>query len=278
MKIGIVGMGLIGGSLARSIKYHSKHTVLGIDLKEAEMRKAELIGAIDGRLTDERIAECDVILIALFPAQIVRWMTEKHHLFSDGTRVFDCGGVKKAVCTVADALAKGKKWKFMGGHPMAGREFSGFSYSKDDLFENASMILTPAADCPIEDRVWAKEFFLDIGFLRVRFTTPEDHDEIIGYTSQMAHVVSSAYVKTDMALKHKGFSAGSFQDMTRVARLNEHMWTELFMDNREPLLHEVQGMIDRLCEYRDALQAGDEEKLKKLLREGREMKEMLDEQ
>lgn len=277
MKVGIVGLGLIGGSLARSIKMHSKHTVLGIDLKEAEMKKAELVGAIDGRLTDDMIGQCDVIIVALFPAQIVKYICEKQHLFSEGTRVFDCGGVKQAVCDTIDELAKGAKWKFMGGHPMAGREFSGFSYSKDDLFENASMILTPAADCPIEERAWAKDFFLEIGFLRVRFTTPEAHDEIIGYTSQMAHVVSSAYVKTDMALKHKGFSAGSFQDMTRVARLNEHMWTELFMDNREPLLREVQGMIDRLCEYRDALQNSDAVTLKQLLREGREMKEMLDE-
>lgn len=277
MKIGIVGLGLIGGSMARSIKMHTRHTVLGIDLKESEMKKAELVGAIDGRLTDEEIGRCDVIIIALFPAQIVNYIRSHAHLFSEGTRVFDCGGVKKMVCEPLRELTKDAKWKFMGGHPMAGREFSGFSYSKDDLFEQASMILTPAPETTIEDRQWAKNFFLSIGFLRVRFTTPEDHDEIIGYTSQMAHVVSSAYVKTPMALKHKGFSAGSFQDMTRVARLNEEMWTELFMDNRESLIREVQGMIDRMTEYRDVLMDGNAEKLKQLLREGREMKEMLDE-
>ncbi len=277
MKIGIVGLGLIGGSMARSIKMHTKHTVLGIDLKESEMKKAELVGAIDGRLTDEEIGKCDVIIVALFPGQIVNYIKSHAHLFSEGTRVFDCGGVKKMVCEPLREITKEAKWKFMGGHPMAGREFSGFSYSKDDLFEQASMILTPAPETTIEERQWAKNFFLSIGFLRVRFTTPEDHDEIIGYTSQMAHVVSSAYVKTPMALKHKGFSAGSFQDMTRVARLNEDMWTELFLDNREPLIHEVQGMIDRMIEYRDALVDGDEQKLRQLLREGREMKEMLDE-
>ncbi len=277
MKIGIVGLGLIGGSMARSIKMHSKHTVLGIDLKESEMKKAELIGAIDGRLTDEEIPNCDVVIVALFPAQIVNYIRSHCHLFGEGARVFDCGGVKKMVCEPLREITKDAKWKFMGGHPMAGREFSGFSYSKDDLFEQASMILTPAPEVTIEERKWAKDFFLSIGFLRVRFTTPEDHDEIIGYTSQMAHVVSSAYVKTPMALKHKGFSAGSFQDMTRVARLNETMWTELFMDNREPLIREVQCMIDRMTEYRDALMDGNAEKLKTLLREGREMKEMLDE-
>lgn len=277
MKIGIVGLGLIGGSMARSIKMHTRHTVLGIDLKESEMRKAELVGAIDGRLTDDEIGKCDVIIVALFPAQIVNYIKSHAHLFSEGTRVFDCGGVKKMVCEPLRELTQNAKWKFMGGHPMAGREFSGFSYSKDDLFEQASMILTPAPEATIEERQWAKKFFLSVGFLRVRFATPEDHDEIIGYTSQMAHIVSSAYVKTPMALKHKGFSAGSFQDMTRVARLNEDMWTELFLDNREPLIREVQGMIDRMTEYRDALADGDEEKLRQLLREGREMKEMLDE-
>ena len=277
MKIGIVGLGLIGGSMARSIKTHTKHTVLGIDLKESEMKKAELVGAIDGRLTDEEIGRCEVVIIALFPAQIVKYIESHAHLFSEGTRVFDCGGVKQMVCQPLREITKSAKWKFMGGHPMAGREFSGFSYSKDDLFEQASMILTPAPEATMEDRQWAKDFFISIGFLRVRFATPEDHDEIIGYTSQMAHVVSSAYVKTPMALKHKGFSAGSFQDMTRVARLNEDMWTELFMDNREPLIREVQGMIDRMNEYRDALIDGDAKRLKQLLREGREMKEMLDE-
>lgn len=277
MKVGIVGLGLIGGSMARSIKMHSKHTVLGVDLRESEMMKAELVGAIDGRLTDVEIGNCDVVIIALFPAQIVKYIETHCHLFSEGTRVFDCGGVKKMVCNPLREITRNAKWRFMGGHPMAGREFSGFSYSKDDLFERASMILTPEPETSIEERQWAKNFFLSIGFLRVRFTTPEAHDEIIGYTSQMAHVVSSAYVKTPMALKHKGFSAGSFQDMTRVARLNEDMWTELFMDNREPLLREVQGMIDRMIEYRDALAEGDARRIHELLKEGREMKEALDE-
>ncbi len=277
MKIGVVGMGLIGGSMARSIKLHSRHTVLGIDLKETEMRKAELVGAIDGRLTDEELPRCDVVIIALFPAQIVEYVRVHSHLFGEGARVFDCGGVKQAVCDPLRELATGAKWRFMGGHSMAGREFSGFSYSRDDLFENASMILTPEPEVPVEERKWAKDFFLSIGFLRVRFTTPAEHDEMIAYTSQLAHVVSSAYVKSPLSLKHKGFSAGSFLDMTRVARLNETMWTELFLDNRASLLKELQGMIDRMTAYRDALAASDPDTLRRLLREGREAKERLDE-
>ncbi len=277
MKIGIVGLGLIGGSLARSIKMHTGHTVLGVDLKDSEMRKAELVGAIDGRLTDEEIPSCDVVLVALYPGAIVNYIAAHTHLFGEGARVFDCGGVKQAVCEEVWEIARDAKWRFMGGHPMAGREFSGFKYSKDDLFENASMILTPAPEVTPEERKWAKDFFLSIGFLRVRFSTPLAHDEMIAYTSQLAHIVSSAYVKSPLAQKHKGFSAGSFQDMTRVARLNEDMWTELFMDNRAPLLDEVQAMIDRMTEYRDALVAADDNELRRLLREGREVKEGLDE-
>ena len=110
MKIGIVGLGLIGGSMARSIKMHTKHTVLGIDLKESEMKKAELVGAIDGRLTDEEIGQCEVVIIALFPAQIVKYIESHAYLFSEGTRVFDCGGVKQMVCQPLREITKRAKW------------------------------------------------------------------------------------------------------------------------------------------------------------------------
>ena len=160
---------------------------------------------------------------------------------------------------------------------MAGRERAGFKYARDDLFDNASMILTPAGDEELEVLQRARDFFMDLGFRRVQFTTPKTHDEMIAYTSQLAHVVSSAYVKCPRAGQHKGFSAGSFADMTRVARLAEDMWTELFFDNREALLPEVEGLVERLAEYRDALRENDRERMRALLREGREMKERLEE-
>lgn len=277
MTIGIVGLGLIGGSMARTIKLNTSHRVLGADLKEGELMKAELVGAIDGRLNDANLPECDVVIVALYPGAIVDYIRTHAHLFAEGARVFDCGGVKGVICDELRDLTQNAKWRFMGGHPMAGREFSGFRYSRDDLFETASMILTPAPETLPEERMWAKNFFLSIGFLHVRFATPEVHDEIIAYTSQLAHIVSSAYARSDLAQKHRGFSAGSFMDMTRVARLNEGMWTELFMDNRAPLLAELQGLIDRLSQYRDCLAEGDADGLKALLRIGREAKESLDE-
>lgn len=277
MTVGIVGLGLIGGSLARSIKVHTDFEVLGMDINSQTMLQANLLGAIDGTLTEDNLARCDVVLVALYPAAIVTWITEHQDAFRTGAWVIDCGGVKEAVCTPLNALAQGKPWHYCGGHPMAGREFSGFRYAKDDLFDRASMILTPPRDAGPEVRTWLKDFFLTIGFRRVQFTTPREHDEMIAYTSQLAHVVSSAYVKCPLAQKHRGFSAGSFADMTRVAKLNEDMWTELFFDNRDALLPEINGLIDRLAAYRDALAAEDHQAMKQLLREGREIKEALEE-
>jgi prephenate dehydrogenase len=275
MTIGIVGLGLIGGSLAKTIKLHTSNTVLGHDVQEKEFLKAELVGAIDGRLSPEKLATCDVVLLALYPRAIIQYVLENADHFRAGALVVDCGGVKRAVCDQVRAVAIGREWTFIGGHPMAGREYSGFSYAKDDLFENASMILTPYPDTPIETLSFAKEFFLTMGFRRVVFATPQEHDEMIAYTSQMAHIISSAYVKSELALKHRGFSAGSFMDMTRVARLNETMWSELFALNREALLRELDGIIARLGAYKDALSANDEETMAALLRDGRERKEML---
>lgn len=277
MTVGIVGLGLIGGSLARSIKVHTDFEVLGMDINSQTMLQANLLGAIDGTLTEDNLARCDVVLVALYPAAIVTWITEHQDAFRPGAWVIDCGGVKEAVCTPLNALAQGKPWHYCGGHPMAGREFSGFRYAKDDLFDRASMILTPPRDAGPEVLTWLKDFFLTIGFRRVQFTTPREHDERIAYTSQLAHVVSSAYVKCPLAQKHRGFSAGSFADMTRVAKLNEDMWTELFFDNRDALLPEINGLIDRLAAYRDALAAEDHQAMKQLLREGREIKEALEE-
>lgn len=278
MIFGIVGLGLIGGSLARSIKFHSKHTVYGCDLKETAILQAKMVGAIDGELTEENLKDCDVTLVALYPADAVNWTLAHRNSFKPGSLVIDCCGVKRFVCDKLYPAFDGNPAVFMGGHPMAGRERSGFTYAQDDLFENASMILAPAPGTDIETIRRAKEIFLSIGFAKVRFTTPQEHDEMIAFTSQLAHVVSSAYVKTPLAPKHKGFSAGSFRDMTRVARLNEDMWTELFLENDDLLLSQTEALIKNLQEYADALKTRDEEKLRFLLREGREIKEALEEQ
>ncbi|MBQ7864733.1 MAG: prephenate dehydrogenase, partial [Clostridia bacterium] len=238
--------------------------------------QAQLMDALDEEMDKDNLPTCDMVLVALYPGAIVEWITAHAQQFKPGALVIDCGGVKQEICRQLVPLAKESGWHFIGGHPMAGREFSGFKYAKDDLFDHASMILTPMGDEQPELLQRARDFFMDLGFRRVQFTTPKIHDEMIAYTSQLAHIVSSAYVKTPLAGRHKGFSAGSFADMTRVARLNEHMWTELFFDNRDALLPEVEGLVERLTEYRDALRDDDRQRMMQLLRDGREIKESLE--
>lgn len=275
MNIGIAGLGLIGGSLAKGIKENTGHTVFGYDIDENVIKKALLCEAIDDTLSSSTLPSCDIILIALYPGLCVEYVRRHAHEFASNTLVVDCAGVKRAVCDPIGQIAKAYDWQYIGGHPMAGREHSGFNHAQGDLFQNASMILTPDAQITLETRAKLKAFFLEAGFASVRFTTPDEHDSMIAYTSQLAHIVSGAYVKNPLSRQHKGFSAGSFQDMTRVARLNECMWTELMMDNADLLVPSLDDLIMRLTQYRDALARKDEDALFELLKEGRIMKESL---
>lgn len=276
-KIGVVGLGLIGGSLAKTVKLHTDWTVYGCDLNPQTMQQAALLGAIDGELDDKTLPLCDEVLVALYPQAIIDWIAAHAEVIKPGALVIDCGGVKQVICEAVEPLSANRAWHFIGGHPMAGREFSGFKYAKDDLFDHASMILTPRGDEDPALLQRARDLFMDLGFRRVQFTTPRTHDEMIAYTSQLAHIVSSAYVKCPLASRHRGFSAGSFADMTRVARLSPEMWAELFFDNRDALLPEVEGLVERLAAYRDALRDGDWDAMRALLREGTRIKEQLEE-
>ena len=276
MKIGIVGLGLIGGSLARAIKANTAHTVWGTDLQRPVVYRAKLLEVIDEELTEDRVGSCDIVILALYPRDTVEWVRTHAGVVQKGAVVVDCAGVKQAVCSPCWALAEQNGFTFIGGHPMEGVAKLGFENSRRDMFVNASMILVPHKDLDIETMKRVKDVFDAIGFTRYEIATPEKHDRIIALTSQLAHVVSSAYVKSPTAQEHRGFSAGSFRDLTRVAFLNEKMWAELFLLNREDLHQEIQGMIERLREYDGALTAGDEAGMAELLQEGREVKAELD--
>ncbi|HML38029.1 MAG TPA: prephenate dehydrogenase/arogenate dehydrogenase family protein [Bacillota bacterium] len=276
MKTGIVGLGLIGGSIAKAIKQNTDHEVYGTDLQEPVILKAQLLEAIDGRLTDDLMRECDYVILALYPGATVEFVKEHRSGFKKGAVVIDCCGVKEAVCSEIYPIAGSQGFSYVGGHPMAGIEFSGFEHSQKSLFKHASMILTPQTDMAIQEMDRLKKFWLSLGFNHVQLSTPEEHDRIIAFTSQLAHVISSAYVKSPTSLKHKGFSAGSYKDLSRVAKLNETMWTELFMLNRENLTAEIDGIIGRLQQYRDAISEGREKELWDLLHEGTERKIRID--
>lgn len=278
MKIGIVGLGLIGGSAAKAYKSEPEngYTVLAYNRSGAVIESAKEAGIIDGCLTDENISECDFIILALYPAAAISFLESKAELIGKDSVVIDFCGNKKIICDACFKIAEDHGFTFVGGHPMAGIQYSGLQYAKADLFKNASMIIVPPSceDAVIIERV--KEYLSPLGFGSYNITTPEFHDAEIAFTSQLAHIVSNAYVKSPSAQTHKGFSAGSYRDLTRVAWLNENMWTELFMENRENILKELSIIIDSLSEYKNAIEKNDAERLKELLKDGRECKERAD--
>lgn len=276
MKIGIVGLGLIGGSMAKAICRAGGHQIIGFDRAEAVLSEALKTGAIGKIGTEEDIPALDILFLALYPKDSIAFVKQHADAISKECIVCDCGGVKGIVCRELNKIARESEFHFVGGHPMAGRELSGFLAAKEDLFDGASMILTPEErEMEAADRLAA--FFKTLGFHQIVYTTPENHDRMIAFTSQLAHVVSSAYIKSPEATRHDGYSAGSYRDMTRVARLNEDMWTELFLENREPLVCEIDTIIHHLTEYRDAIAENQPERLHDLLRDGRIRKEQIDE-
>lgn len=276
MRIGIVGLGLIGGSLAKALKYNTEHEVLGTDIDRGVLLKAKLLGAVDDELLPEQLPSCDLVITALYPQDTLDYITQHAQSFKKGAIVMDCCGVKRVICETLWQCAKENDFLFYGAHPMAGLHFSGFAYSDVHMFSNASMILLPPDNADINDLANLKHLFLSIGFTNIQISTPEEHDRIIAYTSQLAHVVSNAYVKSPQAQVHTGFSAGSYKDLTRVAKLNADMWTELFLDNVDNLTEELDGLIENLQQYSRALHEKDAKTLHALLKAGSDRKEKID--
>lgn len=272
MTIGIVGLGLIGGSAAKAFKA-AGHAIYAYDINESVTGFARLEGTVDEELSLANISACDLLLLTATPKASAEYLEKNASKISSETVVIDFCGTKSMICALGFALAKEYGFTFVGGHPMAGLQFSGYKYSKSTLFSGASFILVPPVhdDIALLDRV--KQLLLPLGFKKFVVTTADFHDKMIAYTSQMCHVVSNAFIKSPSAKQHKGYSAGSFRDFTRVSRLNEGMWTELFLENKEHLLAELDLLINSLSEYRNAIVADDAETLKGLLRDGRIAKE-----
>ncbi len=275
MTVGILGLGLIGGSLARAYKLEG-HTVYVKNRSEEMFSFAMLSGAVDGKLDETTIPQCDLLLLAIYPDGSASWLEENAARVRKDALVIDCCGIKQEVCRRCFPLAEKYGFTFVGGHPMAGSQFSGFKYSRASLFQGAPMVLVP----PVYDSMALLQRVKDalepchFGFFSV--TTAADHDRMIAFTSQMPHILSNAFIKSPTALEHKGFSAGSYRDLTRVAWLNAGMWTELFLENRDNLLFELDQYISSLTAYREALADRDEQRLYDLLQEGKLRKEEVD--
>lgn len=275
MNVGILGLGLIGGSLARAYALEG-HTVYATQRNQSMLSFAMLAGAVHGKLDESTIPVCDLILLAIYPDGSASWLEKNAHLISTETLVMDCCGVKTEICKRCFPLAETYGFTFIGGHPMAGSQFSGFKYSRANLFKGAPMVLVPPVfdDIQLLDRAKNALKPCNFGFFSV--TTAENHDKMIAFTSQMPHILSNAFIKSPTALQHRGFSAGSYRDMTRVAWLNSQMWAELFLENKEHVLFELDYYLNSLKAYRDAIADNNEALLVSLLEEGKIRKEQVD--
>ena len=275
MIVGIVGLGLIGGSMAKAYKA-ADCTVYVANRTRQTADFAMLAGAADGILDESTIPRCELILLTVYPQSSIDWLKEHQTLISKTATVIDCCGVKRVLCEKCFAIAAKQGFEFVGGHPMAGTQFSGFKYSDGNLFRGAPMVIVPKKNVDMAYLENVKRLLAPAKFGQISVTTAEEHDRLIAFTSQMAHVVSNAFIKSPTARLHRGFSAGSYKDLTRVAWLNESMWTELFLDNRDNLIFELDTFINELEKYKQALQEQDADRLKALLAEGRIIKEEVD--
>ena len=270
MSVGIVGLGLIGGSFAKA--YHEAGaTVLAWNRSRSVLDFAMMSGAVDGELAEDNVAACDLVLIALYPEATIEWFRRMAPHIGSHPVVLDCGGTKRTICAACFPIAEEHGVTFLGGHPMAGTQYSGFKNAKATMYHGAPMVIVPPDfdDVLLFDRV--KQLLQPAGFSRFSFTTAEAHDEMIAFTSQMPHFVSNAYIKSPTADQHKGY-----KDMTRVAWLSPEMWAELFLENKDNLLHELDMFMAHLGEYRDAMARDDLPALTRLLDEGRRRKEEVD--
>ena len=275
MKVGILGLGLIGGSLARAYAKNG-HEVYASDKNETILEFAKLAGVVAEKLDENTIPECELIMLAIYAGGSIQWLLDHAHLIDRNALVIDCCGIKAEICAVGFSIAEKYGFTFIGGHPMAGSHFSGFKYSRSNLFQGAPMVLVPPIFDDPELFERAKEALKPCNFGSFSVTTAEKHDELIAFTSQMPHIVSNAYIKSPTAMTHKGFSAGSYKDLTRVAWLNPGMWAELFLSNKENILKELDIYMESLAKYRDAIMAEEEARLIEILDEGRRCKEEVD--
>lgn len=275
MLIGIVGLGLIGGSFAK-VYSHAGHTVCAMDTDTQTLRYALLKGMADRELTSDDLKDCDMVLICTYPEAAVRFLEKYAPYFGEKTVVMDCCGTKRTVVEAGMAFSKKYGFTYVGGHPMAGTQYSGIKYSRSNMFKNTQMVIVPMVynDIFLLDKI--KKLLMPCGFSQLIVTTADEHDRMIAYTSQLAHIVANAYIKSPAVKEHKIMAAGSYRDMTRVAWLNPEMWTELCIDNRDNLIRETDILIENLKAYRRALSERDAKQLKALFAEGTRIKEKVE--
>ncbi len=272
MNILICGLGLIGASLAKTLKKNTNHTVLGWNRTESVTEKALRDGTIDRTGdVDALMAEADITFVNFYPEAIVPFILEHKDSFKKDSVVTDSCGIKTKICRALEK--ENLNFYFIGAHPMAGREVGGYDNALDTLYDNASFIVTPVDDTP-RNKIDALVGLADgMGFARTVVTTPEHHDEMIAFTSQIAHVLACSYVLSPLAPSHAGYSAGSYRDVSRVARINADMWADLFIDNKEALVKEIDDLVSNLMQFKYNIVNEDSQALKDLMNRANKIKE-----
>lgn len=272
-KIVIVGLGLIGGSMAKALALNTDHLVLGMDQREESLLDALSCGAIAKKADAEDLAGADMVYLCVYPEGALAFAREWGPRLKEGCILTDTCGIKGEICAGMEELLQdpAHRYTFVAGHPMAGKEKSGFSASDSGLFAGASYLIAPcgAPQAAVEE---VAALARSMGFGRIVYTTPEQHDRVIAYTSQVPHVLACAYVMSPRCREHQGFSAGSYRDVSRVADINAPLWTRLFLDNREALTAELEELIGHLEEFREAIEGEHEEQLRRLLETAGEIK------
>jgi len=301
MNVAIVGLGLIGGSFFKAAQAAGHEVIAlhhGDPLPNPNPQTPQTLSLSSSSSASSRMEYnrpfsssnsnshfSTLILVCLPPEAIVPWIREHATSFKKGAVVVDICGVKRPIMReVREAKAKekvrgeGEQWWFVGGHPMAGREVSGFANSKADLFVGASMILTPPDGTPDETLAMLKEFFASVGFAETVVTTPEKHDDMIAFTSQLCHIIATTYSRDPRVKEAVGFSAGSYANMTRIATQDSDVWSSLYLSNRDALVGVLDDFAARFKALRDAVAAGDVAEMKRLIDEGTKAKrqELLD--
>ena len=274
--VAVVGLGLIGGSLAMAWSAAGIR-VLGVEKDADTARQALQAGAVASLCPPDGISEAQAVVLAMAPHACIAFLREYAAVLPRGAVVTDVCGVKQAVVAACEALCRPYGLRFVGGHPMAGKEHNGFGNAQADLFEGASYILTPTDQTEPAALDTVRDLALAAGCDGCTYTTPEEHDRRIAFTSQLPHVLAGAYVRSPQWARHTGFSAGSYRDVSRVAAVDETLWSELFLQNRQALCEEIGGLVERLSAMQKALEEENTEKVAGLIRAGREAKEQLSE-
>ncbi len=276
MNIAVVGLGIIGGSFAKALKKYTDHHIIGINRTQSVLEIALEEKAIDEIGTEESLKTADVVILALYPQAAISFIEKNGQHIKKGAIVTDSSGIKREICPRMVELSKQFGFEFVGSHPMAGKETNGFESSEAELFEGASYIITPCEASGEAVRTLS-DLALKMRFGTIKITDPEEHDRMIAFTSQLPHVLACAYVLSPCCLNHKGFSAGSYKDVSRVANINAVLWSELFLENREPLIKELDTLIDNIHAITDAVKANDKEAIEQLLEAAHKTKEKLGE-